>query len=71
LNGIRAEHGDLLVVTPGFDESDLDEVAKPSVIFVTPPVRPSGHRGTREECTADTEEAVKAALINFEPSGGL
>lgn len=47
LERVRAEHGDLLVMTPGFDESGLDLLESVDVERVAP-VEEMSHSGSYE-----------------------
>ncbi|WP_454826047.1 hypothetical protein [Paraburkholderia xenovorans] len=48
LERMRAEHGDLQVMTPGFDESGFDLAGDLSVESVVPLASPSSHCGEYE-----------------------
>jgi len=51
LEAVRAEHGDLPVMTPGFDECDLDPVSRLELSHARKKPRPGNHCGDYEEWT--------------------
>ena len=58
-------HGDIRCVTPGFDESEFDDIETVDIVWVHPCVRAAGHRGQHDEVDASAEGAEKAVEINF------
>lgn len=50
LEAILNEHGDIRVVTPGFDEAGYDDVEEAEVLTLAIDVRPAGgHSGSHED----------------------
>lgn len=64
LQVLQAEHGDLRCVTPGFDESEQDDVATVDLVWVLPNVRKKGHCGQHDEVNEGTLASEKAVVIN-------
>jgi len=65
LQKLQAEHGDIRCVTPGFDESYLDDIATVELVWIIPNARPGGLTGQHDEVDAETPGAEKAVKINF------
>ena len=65
LQKLQAEHGDIRCVTPGFDESDLDDVGTLEIVHIIPDARRPGIRGQHDEVEAETPGSEKAVKINF------
>lgn len=65
LQKLQAEHGDVRCVTPGFDESYLDDVATVELVWIISNVRSPGHCGQHDEVDVKTPGAEKAVKINF------
>lgn len=64
LEKARAEHGDLHIVTPGFDESNFDYCDEPRIVYLVPSGY-TGHSGALQEVAAGVEMAEKCVAITF------
>jgi hypothetical protein len=65
LERLKQEHGDLRVVTPGFDEDGFSDVDCVERTYILANVRPIGHCGEHEDAKAGDPNAEPCIYINF------
>lgn len=65
LEAVRAEHGDLPIITPGFDESNYDYCYMPDIVHVVPVSPVPSHSGALREVGSIHPEAQKCVAITF------
>lgn len=67
IQALQAMPQDMLVVTPGFDESDLDTISEVKLVWAKLHARPDNqaHRGEHDEADEGDEGAVQCVYIDW------
>lgn len=65
LEALMREHGDLRVVTPGFDESGFADIDVVEITHIQADARQFGHWGEHIDANPDDPNAERCVNVNF------